>query len=93
MTDIQQQTRNFDCKADQAAQINELARSLQWFDIYATNKPTRDIAKLTGTMTTTVKEYQERLVKGPVSPIYCDMKRKIFIQQADILAGSVQGRF
>ena len=93
ITDIQLQTRHFDCKGDQAAQINALALNVEWFDIYAKTKPTRDIAKLTGTMTDTIKEYKERLAKGPVSPLYCDLKVKIIKQQSDILAGSVQGRF
>jgi len=93
ITDIQQQARRFDCKGDQAAQINELAKSVEWFDIYAKTKPTRDIAKLTGTMDKTIQEYQERLKIAPVSPLYCEIKKKIIQQQADILAGSVQGRF
>ena len=93
ITDIQQQSRRFDCKADQKAQLNELAKNVEWFDIYAKTKPTRDIAKLTGTMDKTIQEYQERLKTGPVSPLYCDLKVKIIKQQADILAGSVQGRF
>jgi hypothetical protein len=93
ITDIQQQARRFDCKGDQIAQINELAKSVEWFDIYAKTKPTRDIAKLTGTMDKTIQEYQGRLKTGPVSPVYCDLKAKIIKQQADILAGSVQGRF
>ena len=93
ITDIQQQSRRFDCKADQTSQLNELAKSVEWFDIYAKTKPTRDIAKLTGTVTATVKEYQDRLKTGPVSAMYCDIKLKIIKQQADILAGSVQGRF
>ena len=93
ITDIQQQTRHFDCRADLAPQVNKLAQDVEWFDIYAKTKPTRDIAKLTGTITDTVRELQERAAKGTVSPLYCDLKKKIIQQQADILAGSVQGRF
>ncbi len=93
ITDIQQQARNFDCKADLAPQIKRLSQDVEWFDIYAKTKPTRDIAKLTGTITDTVRELQERVTKGPVSPLYCDLKKKIIQQQADILAKSVQGRF
>jgi PBP1b-binding outer membrane lipoprotein LpoB len=93
ITDIQLQVRHFDCKADLAPQVNKLAQDVEWFDIYAKTKPTRDIAKLTGTITDTVKELQERVSKGPVSPLYCDLKKKIIQQQADILAKSVQGRF
>jgi outer membrane protein assembly factor BamE (lipoprotein component of BamABCDE complex) len=93
ITDIQQQTRHFDCKADQVAQLNDIAKNVEWFDIYSKTKPTKDISKLTGTIITTIKEYQDRLKQGPVSPMYCDLKLKLIKQQADILAGSVQGRF
>ena len=93
ITDIQLQVKHFDCKADLAPQVNKLAQDVEWFDIYAKTKPTRDIAKLTGTITDTVKELQDRVTKGPVSPLYCDLKKKIIQQQADILAKSVQGRF
>jgi uncharacterized protein YceK len=93
ITDIQVQANHFDCKADQASQLSALAINVEWFDIYAKTKPTRDIAKLTGTITDTVKELQDRVAKGSVSPMYCDLKLKIIQQQADILAKSVQGRF
>ena len=93
ITDIQLQVRHFDCKAELAPQVDKLAQDVEWFDIYAKTKPTRDIAKLTGTITDTVKELQDRVKAGPVSPLYCDLKKKIIQQQADILAKSVQGRF
>jgi PBP1b-binding outer membrane lipoprotein LpoB len=93
ITDIQLKVRHFDCKADLKPQVDQLARDVEWFDIYANTKSTRDIAKLTSTITDTVKELQERVNKGPVSPLYCDLKKEIIQQQADILAKSVQGRF
>ncbi len=93
ITDIQQQAIRFDCKGDQVSQINALDQSIEWFVIYSKTKPTKDITKLTDTLQKTVAEYKERANKGPVSPLYCDLKRKIIIQQTEILAGSVQGRF
>lgn len=93
ITDIQQQAIRFDCKGDQASQINALDQNIEWFVIYSKTKPTKDITKLTDTLQKTVAEYKERANKGPVSPLYCDLKRKIIIQQTEILATSVQGRF
>jgi hypothetical protein len=93
ITDIQLQVNHFDCKAELKPQVDQLSREVEWFDIYAKSKPTRDIAKLTGTVTDTVKELQDRADKGPVSPMYCDLKKKIIQQQTDIIAKSVQGRF
>jgi PBP1b-binding outer membrane lipoprotein LpoB len=93
ITDIQVQTNHFDCRGDQAQQLKSLALNVEWFDIYAKTKPTKDIAKLTGTIVATVNEYQDRLKTGPVSPMYCDIKIKIIKQQADVLAKTTQGRF
>ena len=93
ITDIQQDARRFDCKADLVPQLNKLDRSIEWFDIYAVTKPTRDVNKLTETLTKTVKEFQDRVKQGPVSPLYCDLKKKIIQQQADIIAAAVMGRF
>ena len=93
ITDIQLEVRHFDCKADLAPQVDKLAKDVEWFDIYAKTKPTRDIAKLTGTITDTVTELKDGVAKGPVSPMYCDLKKKIIQQQVDIIAKSVQGRF
>jgi len=93
ITDIQLEVRHFDCRAELKPQVDQLAKDVEWFDIYAQTKPTRDIARLTGTITDTVKELQDRVNKGPVSPLYCDLKKKIIQQQTDIIAKSVQGRF
>jgi len=93
ITDIQLEVKYFDCRAELKPQVDRLAKDVEWFDIYTKTKPTRDIAKLTGTITETVKELQDRVNNGPVSPLYCDLKKKIIQQQADILAKSVQGRF
>jgi outer membrane murein-binding lipoprotein Lpp len=93
ITDIQLEVKHFDCKSELKPQVDQLSKDVEWFDIYANTKPTRDIVKLTGTITDTVKELQDRVDKGPVSPLYCDLKKKIIQQQVDIIAKSVQGRF
>lgn len=93
ITSIQQTTRNFDCKADIAQQSKALSNQVEWFTIYSESKPTRDVIPLISKMNDTVKELQERSSKGPVSPLYCDLKKKILVQQADMIAHTVQGRF
>lgn len=93
ITTIQQSTRNFDCKADIAQQARDLAQKVDWFEIYAKSKPTRDVIIPVGKMNDSVKELVDRTSKGPVSPTYCEIKKKILIQQADMLAHTVQGRF
>ena len=93
ITTIQQTTRNFDCKADIAQQAKGLSSQIQWFMIYSESKPTRDVIGPVGHMNDTVKELVDRSSKGPVSPVYCEIKKKLMIQQADMVAHTVQGRF
>jgi hypothetical protein len=90
-TDLRQATHNFDCKTDHKAQLKVIAEQAQWFALYSESKGTKDVAQLGKTLQATVKEFQDRA--QPVSPIYCDIKRKLMIQQADIIAKTTQGRF
>jgi uncharacterized protein YceK len=90
-TDLRQSTHNFDCKGDQLAQLKVIAQQVEWFDLYAESKGTKDVAKLTTVMKGTVTEFQNR--PQPVSALYCDLKKKLMSQQADIIAKTVQGRF
>lgn len=92
-TDLRQTVVNFDCTGDQRAQLSIISKQIQWFELYSESKGTKDVANLGQTLATTTKEFQNRLDKGPVSPFYCELKKKLFIQQADILARAVQGRF
>ena len=92
ITDIQVSTRYFDC-ANPAAQINELSKEIEWFKTYSQFRGTRDVGEIFKEITTTVSEFKERTDKGPVSPMYCDLNKKILIQQSDLTAKAVQGRF
>jgi outer membrane biogenesis lipoprotein LolB len=92
VTDIQQVTRNFDCKADIAQQSKALSGQVQWLTIYSETRGTKDVIDPLGHMNDTIKELVDRSIKGPVSPMYCEIKKKIMIQQSDMLAHTVQGR-
>lgn len=92
ITTIQMTTRNFDCKGDIAAQAKALQQQVEWLKLYSESKPTRDVIPTIGLMNDSVKELSDRSSKGPVSPVYCEMKKKIVIKQADIIAHTIHGR-
>jgi len=93
ITNLQQATRHLDCSQPLVQQAQTIADRVEWIDIYSKFKGTRDVAKLTVTFDETLKEFQDRVKAGPVSPMYCDLKKKIFVQQADIIAAAIMGRF
>ena len=92
-TDLRQTTKNFNCAGDIKTQLITIHNQIEWFDLYAESKGTKDVAKLTATIKGTVKEFQDRVDKGPVSPLYCKIKQGIMSDQASIIARTVQGRF
>jgi outer membrane biogenesis lipoprotein LolB len=92
ITSIQMTTRNFDCKGDIATQAKTLQQQVEWLKLYSESKPTRDVIAPIGLMNDSVKELVDRTSKGSVSVMYCEMKKKIVIKQADIVAHTIHGR-
>jgi len=93
ITNLQLATRHLDCSQPLQPQVQDISSKIEWIDIYSKFKGTRDVAKLTVTFDDTLKEFSDRVKAGPVSPMYCDLKKKIFVQQADIIAAAIMGRF
>lgn len=92
ITSIQMVSRNFDCKGDILSQSKNLHYQVEWLKLYSESKPTRDIIEPIKLMNDSVKELVDRSSKGPVSPVYCEIKKKIVVKQADIVAHTIHGR-
>ena len=93
VTDLRQDVRHFDCNSELNNQLENLNQKIEWFHLYSESKNTVDVDKLMEPMQITLKEFSDRSNKGPVSSIYCDLKKKIMTSQIDIIAKTVQGRF
>ena len=93
VTDLRQSTQNFDCSQDVSSQLKNIYAEVQWFELYSESKNTKDVLHLVETLKDTTTEFNDRLKQGPVSPLYCGLKKKILIQEADTIAHTVQGRW
>ena len=93
ITNIQQFTRHLDCAEPLAVQVNVIQNQIEWFQIYSETKGTRDVQKLMSTLSDTTNELATRASKGDVSTVYCNMKKKILIEQANIVGEAIQWRF
>ena len=92
-TDLQVYSRRLDCSKPLQPQLESIEIPLQWLTVYSQTKNTKDVLKITNTFNTTYGEFKDRVKAGSVSPIYCDIKQKLFVQQADMIAKAVLGRF
>lgn len=93
ITSIQQFTRHLDCAAPLVGQVTVLQNQIEWFQIYSETKGTKDVQELMSTLSETTNELAARASKGDVSAVYCNMKKKILIEQANIVGEAIQWRF
>lgn len=92
-TDIQQLSRTLDCSVNTKQSIDNLYSNIKWLETYSQYKGSHDIALIMPTLVKGVTELKDRSDKGPVTHIYCELKKKILIQESDQISTAIQGRF
>lgn len=93
---VRQQIHQIDCGGDQGQQSREIKDSIQWFQLYSQSKGSlqKDVIKLVGPIESTVKDWHDRtLSERGSSQGYCQIKRRILIEQIDRAAAAVLGRY
>jgi hypothetical protein len=91
ITDIRQEAGSFDCKGDVPAQLNTIESRIEWFHLYSDYNKAKDIDSMISKLEVTVKEFQDRVAKGPTSPTYCQLKKVLITEQVDIIGHTVGG--
>lgn len=92
ITDARLYVEQIDCAQAQAPQLQPLQRELRRFQLYSEAKGTlqRDVLRVIEPMQSTVKEWADR---GEGSRVYCEIKRKLLIQQGERASRVILGRF
>jgi hypothetical protein len=97
IVDIELAVVRLDCDRPQAAQLARLRDDLAWFKLYSQGKGSRqtDVIKLTEPMSATVEDWYKRVSAEGYreNRIYCDLKRKVMIEQTQRATKAVLGRF
>jgi hypothetical protein len=95
ITDVRLRVDRLDCKADQLTQITVIRDDLRWFELYSNSKGRlqKDVLRLIGPMQETVEDMYKRNSEGKGSVAYCELKKKIMLQQAERAASGILGRY
>lgn len=91
LTTIRQESSSFDCTQNVLTQLTTIEDQIEWVILYSDFRDTTDITKMLSTLQSTVKEFQARAQQGPVSPTYCQLKKVIIVEQADIIGATIKG--
>ena len=95
IVDIRLAADQLNCAQAQAPQVAKIQSDLRWFELYSLSKGARqtDVLKLTRPMQDTVGDWSKRLQTNPDNPVYCQLKRRVLVEQTTRAAEAVLGRF
>lgn len=91
---IRQTAHRVNCAEDQKPQAQKLVDQIQWFQMYSESKGTlqKDVIRLVAPMQDTTADWLKRTETG-ASRAYCEIKRRVLIEQSDQAAKAVLGRY
>jgi hypothetical protein len=95
--DLRLTIERIDCKAAQKPQVSRVRDDLEWFRLYSESKGKRqqDVLKLTQPMAETTEDWYKRVsAEGyKENAIYCELKKRVMVEQSTRAAKAVLGRF
>lgn len=95
--DLRVDVSQLNCKNTKEAStgVDQIYRDLLWFDMYSESKGARqtDVRRLVAPMRQTVDEMKKRYADSTPSEVYCELKKKIMLEQSRRAAQAVLGRF
>lgn len=92
ITEARLNVEQIDCTQPQAQQVKALQQSLRKFELYSEAKGSlqKDVLRVIEPMKGTVDEWAKR---GEGSKTYCELKKKLLIQQGERASKVILGRW
>jgi hypothetical protein len=94
--DIRQSVQQLDCSQPHRPQAQRIADNVEWFVMYSESKgrSQQDVLKLVEPLKATADDFLKRSSgEQQGSKTYCELKKRVMIEQAQRMAGSVLGRW
>jgi hypothetical protein len=92
ITEARLTVERVDCTLPQVAQVLRLHEDLRRFELYSQAKGSlqQDVLRVIEPMQLTVKEWRDR---GEGSRVYCEIKKKLLLQQGERASKVILGRW
>jgi len=93
--DIQMSVDALDCSQPHAPQVKRIKDDIQWFLYYSEAKGwlQSDVIQLIEPMQQTVGDFYKRSTEKQGSVTYCNMKKKILVEQSKLVTKGVLSRW
>ncbi len=95
IVDIRLKAERLDCEKEHLPQVSSIRDDLQWFKLYSESKGSlqKDVLRLTAPIQETVEDFYKRSKEKQGSKAYCEMKKRILVEQSRKAANSILGRW
>jgi flagellar basal body L-ring protein FlgH len=95
IVDIRQKINNIECAKPHLEQAQGILKDIQWFELYSQSKGIRqnDVVRIVEPMKETAVEWAKRSSTQEGSKVYCELKKKMLVQQSSRAAEAILGRF
>jgi hypothetical protein len=93
--DVRQTVAHLDCAQPHLPQAQKIQHQLEWFQLYSESKGylQQDVLILIKPMQETVNDFVKRSKTSQGSVAYCELKKKLLINQSATAAKAVLGRY
>lgn len=95
IADVRLKAERLDCDKEHLPQVSVIRDDLQWFKLYSESKGAlqKDVLRLTAPMQETVEDFYKRSKEKQGSKAYCEMKKKVLVEQSRKAASAILGRW
>jgi hypothetical protein len=93
--DVRHTVRHINCAEPHLPQAQKIQHQLEWFELYSESKGylQQDVLTLIKPMQETVNDFVKRSKTSQGSVAYCELKKKLLINQSATAAKAVLGRY
>lgn len=93
--DVRLAVSKLNCAEPHLPQAQVIKDRIDWFMLYSESKgrSQQDVIKLVEPMKATVDDFHKRSSEKEGSKTYCELKKKVMVEQSQRAAGSVLGRW
>lgn len=93
--DVRLAVSKLNCAEPHLPQAQAIKDRIDWFMLYSESKgrSQQDVVKLVEPMKATVDDFHKRSSEKEGSKTYCEIKKKVMVEQSQRAAGSVLGRW
>jgi len=95
IVDVRLKAERLDCDQEHLPQVSAMRDDLEWFRLYSESKGylQKDVMRITAPIQETVEDFYKRSITQQGSKTYCEMKKKIMVEQSRKAAAAILGRW